>query len=150
MERGLENPAETFLLGPEWMSQRMYQLSPAEVTQIHTARSWQITWCDRRVAMQDLTLAKTLVRPAQMFLGDEAMAGENVLTWDRYGAVSRVFVVTEEDRTWPAEEQLEAAASCGPGVEVRAIRGADHMPMFSKPAELAQLILEVAQADKYN
>ncbi|OQU88163.1 hypothetical protein SORBI_3003G417000 [Sorghum bicolor] len=128
MERGLENPAETFLLGPEWMSQRMYQLSPAE----------------------DLTLAKTLVRPAQMFLGDEAMAGENVLTWDRYGAVSRVFVVTEEDRTWPAEEQLEAAASCGPGVEVRAIRGADHMPMFSKPAELAQLILEVAQADKYN
>lgn len=51
-----------------------------------------------------------LVRPAQMFLGDEAMAGENVLTEGRYGAVSRVFVVTEEEGTWLAEEQQVAAA----------------------------------------
>ena len=40
------------------------------------------------------------------------------------------------------------AGGGGPGIEVRAIGGADHMPMFSKPAELAQLILEVA--DKYS
>ena len=59
--------------------------------------------------------------------------------------MSRVFVVAEEDKTWPAEEQRRVAASCGPGVEVRAIGGADHMPMFSKPAELAQLIMEVAE-----
>lgn len=104
------------------------------------------THCD----VQDLALARMLVRPAQMFLGDEAMTGEKVLTEGRYGAVSRVLVVTEEDKTWPAEEQRRAAAaaSCGPGVEVRAIGGADHMPMFSKPAELAQLIVEVA--DEYS
>ncbi|PUZ53104.1 hypothetical protein GQ55_5G027500 [Panicum hallii var. hallii] len=123
VETGSEDPAETFLVGPEWMSQRMYQLSPPE----------------------DLTLARMLARPAQMFLRDEAMTGEKVLTEGRYGAVTRVFVVAEEDKTWPAEEQRRVAASCGPGVEVRAIGGVDHMPMFSKPEELAQVIMEVAE-----
>ncbi|KAL6839904.1 hypothetical protein ACP4OV_029714 [Aristida adscensionis] len=122
VERGSENPAETFLAGPEWMSQRLYQLSPAE----------------------DLTLAKMLVRPGQMFLKDEAMAGEGVLTEDRYGAVRRVFVVAEEDKLFPAEEQRRVA-SWDAGVEVRAIQGADHMAMFSKPAELSELIMEVAE-----
>ncbi|RLM60218.1 putative esterase PIR7A [Panicum miliaceum] len=75
VETGSEDPAETFLVGPEWMSQRMYQLSPPE-----------------------------------MFLRDEAMTGEKVLTEGRYGAVTRVFVVAEEDKTWPAEEQRRVAA----------------------------------------
>nr|CAB3475348.1 unnamed protein product [Digitaria exilis] len=123
VERGSENPAETLLLGPEWMAQKMYQLSPPE----------------------DLTLARMMVRPAQMFLGDEAMTGEEVLTEERYGAVSRVFVVAEEDKMWTAEEQRRVAASGGPGVEMRAIAGADHMLMFSKPAELAKLIMEIAE-----
>ncbi|KAF8762485.1 hypothetical protein HU200_009454 [Digitaria exilis] len=83
--------------------------------------------------------------PAQMFLGDEAMTGEEVLTEERYGAVSRVFVVAEEDKMWTAEEQRRVAASGGPGVEMRAIAGADHMLMFSKPAELAKLIMEIAE-----
>lgn len=95
--------------------------------------------------MQDLTLARMMVRPAQMFLGDEAMTGEEVLTEERYGAVSRVFVVAEEDKMWTAEEQRRVAASGGPGVEMRAIAGADHMLMFSKPAELAKLIMEIAE-----
>ncbi|OEL22146.1 putative esterase PIR7A [Dichanthelium oligosanthes] len=92
VERGSENPTETFLVGPEWMSAQ-----PSRV--------------------QDLTLARTLVRPAQMFLRDEAMTGEKVLTKDRYGAVTRVFVVAEEDKTWPAEQQRRVATSRGPGVE---------------------------------
>ncbi|CAO2167644.1 unnamed protein product [Urochloa humidicola] len=66
----------------------------------------------------------------------------------KYGAAGRVFVVAEEDKAWPAEEQRRVAASCGPGVEVRAIGGADHMPMFSRPVELAQLLMEVADNDK--
>ncbi|TVU34674.1 hypothetical protein EJB05_16518, partial [Eragrostis curvula] len=123
VERGSDDPPETILLGPEWMSQKMYQLSPPE----------------------DLRLATMLVRPAQMYLKDGTMTGEGVLTEGKYGAVSRVLVVTEEDKTWPAEEQRRMAASCVPSVEVRAIVGADHMPMFSKPAELAQLIMEVAE-----
>uniref|UniRef100_A0A0A8ZPY8 AB hydrolase-1 domain-containing protein n=1 Tax=Arundo donax TaxID=35708 RepID=A0A0A8ZPY8_ARUDO len=105
------------------MSQRMYQLSPPE----------------------DLTLAKMMVRPAQMYLNDGTMRGEGVLTEGKYGAVRRVFVVAEEDKTWPAEEQRRVAASGGPGVEVRAIEGADHMPMISKPAELSEIIMQVAE-----
>ena len=52
-----------------------------------------------------------LVRPAQTFLGDEAMTGEKVLTERRYGAVSRVFVIAEEDKTWPVKEQRRVAGS---------------------------------------
>ncbi|GJN16821.1 hypothetical protein PR202_gb03844 [Eleusine coracana subsp. coracana] len=94
---------------------------------------------------QDLKLATMLVRPSQLFLKDGTMTDESVLTEGGYGAVSRVLVVTEEDKTWPAEDQRRVAASCGAGVEVRAIEGADHMPMFSKPAEFAQLLMDVAE-----
>ncbi|KAK3166432.1 hypothetical protein QOZ80_1AG0045720 [Eleusine coracana subsp. coracana] len=123
VERESEDPVETFLLGSECMSQMIYQLSPPE----------------------DLKLATMLVRPSQLFLKDGTMTGESVLTEGGYGAVSRVLVVTEEDKMWPAEDQRRVAASCGAGVEVRAIEGADHMPMFSKPAELAQLLMDVAE-----
>lgn len=94
--------------------------------------------------MQDLKLATMLVRPSQLFLKDGTMSGAGVLSEGGYGAVRRVVVVTEEDKAWPAEDQRRLAGSCGAGVEVRAIEGADHMPMFSKPAELAQLVMDVA------
>ncbi|KAK3162947.1 hypothetical protein QOZ80_1BG0095710 [Eleusine coracana subsp. coracana] len=123
VERESEDPVETFLVGSECMSQMMYQHSPPE----------------------DLKLATMLVRPSQLFLKDGTMTDESVLTEGGYGAVSRVLVVTEEDKTWPAEDQRRVAASCGAGVEVRAIEGADHMPMFSKPAEFAQLLMDVAE-----
>lgn len=123
VENDSGNPVQTFLLGPEFLSRNMYQLSPPE----------------------DLTLARMLVRPAQMHRTDDAMIGENVLTEGKYGAVSRVFVIADEDKTWPAEDQRRVAASCGPGVEVRVIEGADHMPMLCKPVELSQLIMEVAE-----
>ncbi|XP_048565916.1 probable esterase PIR7A [Triticum urartu] len=115
--------AETFLLGPERLSRRLYQRSPAE----------------------DLALATALVRPARWFLGDAAMT-ESVLTADRYGAVRRACVVTEEDATWAAESQRRMASRC-PGVEVAAVEGADHMPMLSTPHQLAAVLMEIA--DKY-
>jgi hypothetical protein len=47
--------------------------------------------------MQDLTLAIAMVRPSRRFLNDETMAGNNVLTAERYGAVRRVYVAAEDD-----------------------------------------------------
>lgn len=120
----LERACKTFLLGPEYMAQRLYQLSPAE----------------------DLTLATMLVRPSRQFVDDAAMNGEGVLTAERYGAVSRVYVLAEEDASWSPEFQLRMA-SWNPGTEVRGLQGADHMPMFSKPRELSDLLVEIA--DKY-
>ena len=93
--------------------------------------------------MQDLTLGIAMVRPSRRFLNDETMNGD-VLTAGRYGAVRRVYIVAEEDEWKPAETQ-RLMASWNPGTEVVGLQGADHMPMFSKPAELAQLIMEVAE-----
>ncbi|VAH68462.1 unnamed protein product [Triticum turgidum subsp. durum] len=119
-----ERACKTFLLGPEYMARRLYQLSPPE----------------------DLTLATMLVRPSRQFVDDAAMNGEGVLTAERYGAVSRVYVIAEEDASWSPEFQRRMA-SWTPGTEVRGLQGADHMPMFSKPRELSDLLVEIA--DKY-
>jgi pimeloyl-ACP methyl ester carboxylesterase len=87
----------------------------------------------------------TMVRPSQRFRDDTTMNG-NVLTAERYGAVRRVCVVAEDDASLPAGFQRRMA-SWNPGTEVRGLQGADHMPMFSKPRELSELLMEIA--DKY-
>jgi pimeloyl-ACP methyl ester carboxylesterase len=96
--------------------------------------------------MQDLTLAKAMVRPSRHrhFLNDAVMKGDDVLTADRYGAARRVYVVAEEDASWPAEFQRRMA-SWNPGTVVKGLPGADHMPMFSKPRELSELLMEIAE-----
>lgn len=115
-----QRPVKTFLLGPEYLAQRLYQLSPPE----------------------DLTLATVLVRPSPLFEDDSVMK-RKVLMAERYGAVSRVYVVAEDDCSWSAEFQRRMA-SWNPGTEVRGLEGADHMPMFSKPRELSEILMEIA------
>uniref|UniRef100_A0ACD5XCW3 Uncharacterized protein n=1 Tax=Avena sativa TaxID=4498 RepID=A0ACD5XCW3_AVESA len=114
-------PCKTFLLGPDYMAERLYQLSPPE----------------------DLTLATMLVRPSRQFVDDATMNGEEVLTAEGYVAVNRVYIVAEEDASWSPEFQRRMA-SWNPGTEVRGLEGADHMPMFSKPRQLADLLVEIA------
>ncbi|CAO2167645.1 unnamed protein product [Urochloa humidicola] len=116
-------PVETLLLGPEYLAKRLYQLSPPE----------------------DLTLAMAMIRPPQWFADDAVLKG-NVLTAERYGTVRRVCVVAEDDASWSAEFQRRMA-SWNPGTEVRGLQGADHMLMLSKPRELSELLVEIA--DKY-
>lgn len=120
-----EHPVETLLLGPEYLAKRLYQLSPPE----------------------DLTLAMAMVRPSRWFEDDATLRRHDVLTAGRYGAVRRVCVVAEDDASWSAEFQRRMA-SWSPGAEVRGLRGADHMPMLSKPADLSDMLVEVA--NKYS
>ncbi|CAO1940848.1 unnamed protein product [Urochloa humidicola] len=119
-----QHPVETFQFGPQFLEQRLYQLSPPE----------------------DLTLAKAAARPSRRFLDDTTMSVA-LLTAERYGAVRKVCVVAEDDASWSAEFQRRMA-SWNPGTEMRGLQGADHMPMLSKPRELSELLMEVA--DKYN
>ncbi|OEL31317.1 putative esterase PIR7A [Dichanthelium oligosanthes] len=91
---------------------------------------------------QNLTLAIAMVRLSRRFLNDETMNGD-VLTAERYGAVRRVYIVAEDDKWKPAEMQRRMA-SWNPGTEVMGLQGADHMPMFSKPRELSELLMEIA------
>ena len=95
--------------------------------------------------MQDLTLAMATLRPSRRFLDDATMNGD-VLTAERYGAVRRVCVVARDDASVPAGFRGRMA-SLNPGTEVRGLQGADHMAMLSKPRELSELLMEIA--DKY-
>uniref|UniRef100_K3XKK6 AB hydrolase-1 domain-containing protein n=1 Tax=Setaria italica TaxID=4555 RepID=K3XKK6_SETIT len=136
-----QHPVETIRYGPRYLEQRLYQLSPPEVDDLVTIELLPLMAC----VMQDLTLAKAATRPSRRFLNDATMNGA-ILTAERYGAVRRVCVVAEDDAMLSAEFQRRMA-SWNPGTEVRGLPGADHMPMLSKPEELSEMLMEVA--DKY-
>lgn len=91
--------------------------------------------------MQDLELAKMLTRPSGMFLED--MNKEGLLTEAKFGSVTRVFVLCEEDEVMKEEFQRWMIEN-GPNAEVRLIREAGHMVMLTKPIELCQCLCEVA------
>ncbi|CAN6563047.1 unnamed protein product [Malus baccata var. baccata] len=83
----------------------------------------------------DLELAKMLIRPSGMFLED--MNKEGLLTEAKFGSVTRIFVVCEEDEVMKEEFQRWMIEN-GPNAEVRLIREAGHMVMLTKPIELCQ------------
>lgn len=92
-----------------------------------------------------MTLALSLVRPANRFNEDELMRDDKLLTEKGYGSVRRVFVVVEDDLGIPAEfQRLMIAQSPGVEVEGMATGGADHMAMLSQPQELADLLARIA------
>nr|CAB3461681.1 unnamed protein product [Digitaria exilis] len=123
-----ENPeikGKPFIFRPNFMAQRLYQLSPPE----------------------DLTLGQMLIKPANAFTTanpDEVlMRDAKLLTEERYGSARRVFVVPVDDHGIPAEFQRRMVAQ-SPSVEVEEVAGADHMAMLSLPEKLAELLIRIA------
>lgn len=102
------------------------------------------------VELQDLTLALSLIRPANRFNEGPLMKDEKLLTESGYGSVRRVFVVVEDDLAIPAEFQRRMIALSPAGVEVEAMAagGVDHMAMLSRPEELAQRLIRIADECK--
>ncbi|CAL5409760.1 unnamed protein product [Camellia sinensis] len=115
-----EVPLASVFFGPKFMASKLYQLCPIE----------------------DFTLATMLVRPGSFFLEDLAQA--NNFSHEGYGSVTRVFIVCNEDYTITEEYQRWMIENIGGVKEVMEIKGADHMPMFSKPQELCSCLLEIA------
>jgi pimeloyl-ACP methyl ester carboxylesterase len=74
------------------------------------------------------------------------LAGTISFSEDRYGSVTRIYIVCGEDVAVPVDYQ-RGMINDFPVKEVLEIKDADHMPMFSKPQELCALLLEIA--DKY-
>ncbi len=91
--------------------------------------------------MKDFELAKTLVRPGSLFTEDLSKAKN--FSNEGYGSIPRVYVVCDEDLTIPVEFQRWMIENNVPK-DVMEIKGADHMPMFSKLEELCHCLLEIA------
>ncbi|XP_009366394.2 methylesterase 10 [Pyrus x bretschneideri] len=114
-----ENQLTSVLFGSQYMAAKLYKHCNPE----------------------DLELAKMLTRPSGMFLED--MNKEGLLTEAKFGSVTRVFVLCEEDEVMKEEFQRWMIEN-GPNAEVRLIREAGHMVMLTKPTELCQCLCEVA------
>ena len=93
--------------------------------------------------VQDLELAKLLLRPGSQFMDDPMMMDETLLTHGNYGSVSRVFVIAKADNS-TTEEMQRRMVGLSPGAEVEEIAGADHMAMMSKPKELCDVLVKIA------
>ncbi|XP_038724307.1 salicylic acid-binding protein 2-like [Tripterygium wilfordii] len=112
-------PLMSLLFGPKFLASNLYQLSPVE----------------------DLELAKVLVRPGPSF--QTGFAKGDKYSNEGYGAVTRVYVVCDEDKVIPVDFQRWMIQNY-PVREVREINGADHMAMNSKPKQLSRHLLEIA------
>lgn len=110
----------TMFFGPKFLSDKLYQLSPLE----------------------DLELAKTMVRPGSLFLHDLSKA--NKFSGEGYGSVARAYVVCKDDIGIPEEFQRWMIAN-SPVEEVMEIEDADHMVMLSKPQEVCHCLWKIAQ-----
>ncbi|KAI6700118.1 hypothetical protein NL676_014442 [Syzygium grande] len=113
-----DKPLTTMFFGPDFLSSKLYQLSPLE----------------------DLELGKILTRPGSLFLED--LSTSSNFTRGGYGLTSRVYVVCRQDLGIPLEFQRWMIENSGAD-HVLEVDGADHMAMLSKPQELCDCLLEI-------
>ncbi|CAA2974959.1 salicylic acid-binding 2-like [Olea europaea subsp. europaea] len=113
-------PITSLLVGPKFISSSLYHLSTVE----------------------DQALGALLMRPGSLFIEDLLKADN--FTDAKFGSVPRVFVLASEDRVIPPEFQRWMIEN-NPVKEVKEIKGSDHMPMFSRPDELCQCLVEIAK-----
>ncbi|KAF0923474.1 hypothetical protein E2562_006363 [Oryza meyeriana var. granulata] len=113
-----QGPGTAILLGPNFLAERGYPLSPAE----------------------DLNLAKSLVRPANQFVDDPMLKDDKLLTSANYGSVKKVCLMATEDEL---KELQRYMITLSPGAEVEEIAGADHAVMCSRPRELSDLLAKI-------
>ncbi|XP_010263778.1 PREDICTED: methylesterase 10-like [Nelumbo nucifera] len=116
-----ESIPASITFGPEYLAQRMYN----------------------RCQPEDITLAKMLVRPAALF-GEDLSKDTTLLSEEKFGSVSRAFVVCEGDRVLEESFQRWMVENY-PTEEVKVIMGADHMVMLSKPHELCSCLQEISE-----
>ncbi|CAK9320362.1 unnamed protein product [Citrullus colocynthis] len=112
-------PQTSMFFGPNFLAKRLYQLSPP----------------------QDVVLGHTLLRPSSLFMEDLSKA--NNFSKEKYGSVTKVYIICTEDRGIPKEFQQWMISNAGIQ-NVMEINGSDHMPMFSMPPRLLHCLLQIA------
>ncbi|XP_059623769.1 methyl jasmonate esterase 1-like [Cornus florida] len=118
-DQGLDKSPTSILFGLNFLSSKLYQLSPPE----------------------DSTLASLLVRPVAPF-NEAEVSKEISLTKEKYGSVRRVYIVSDQDNVIKEDLQRWMIEN-NPTDEVKVISGSDHMVMFSKPQELCTCLQEI-------
>ncbi|TKY59133.1 Salicylic acid-binding protein 2 [Spatholobus suberectus] len=91
---------------------------------------------------EDWELATTLMRPLKLF-GEQDMAKVLALSHSRFGSVSRVFVVSQEDRVVDPDLQRWMVEHNPPN-HVIYVSGSDHMVMMSKPIDICNHLQTIA------
>ncbi|XP_020239379.1 salicylic acid-binding protein 2 [Cajanus cajan] len=107
------------VFGPKLLSHKLYQAS----------------------SIEDIELAKTLLRPGSLFIED--LSQQNNFSKEGYGSVPLTFIICTEDLGVPLNFQLWMIQNAGIK-DVLEIKGADHMPMLSKPQQLCDSLLHIA------
>ncbi|RDX74128.1 Methylesterase 1, partial [Mucuna pruriens] len=109
----------TVVFGPKFLSDKLYQAS----------------------SIEDIELAKTLLREGSLFVED--LSQQRNFSKQGYGSVPHAFIVCTEDLAVPLNFQLWMIQNAEIS-DVVEIKGADHMPMLSKPQELSDSLLHIA------
>ncbi|KAF3772576.1 Methylesterase 2 [Nymphaea thermarum] len=92
-------------------------------------------------SIEDYTLATMLKRAAPFDRDD--LSCHDFVSETNYGGTKRVYVVCKDDQV--IKESFQRwMIEVGQVDDVMEIEGADHMPMFSKPHDLCNLLLQVA------
>ncbi|KAL3649401.1 hypothetical protein CASFOL_005804 [Castilleja foliolosa] len=113
-------PITALVVGPKFISESLYNLSPIE----------------------DQALGHLSVRPGSLFMED--LATMDKFSDEKFGSVPRVYVIAADDKTIPPDFQRWLIEN-NPVKEVKEIKGADHMPMFTQPDELCKCLVEIAE-----
>ncbi|GLJ06214.1 hypothetical protein SUGI_0033530 [Cryptomeria japonica] len=112
---GKENPATSFRFGTQFTRHFLSQNSP----------SW------------DLTLWESLEKKSPIWQEPLLYTAKN------YGSVRRIFVVSKEDKVIVEAFQRKMIAGNPPQM-VYEIEGSDHTVFFSKPLQLAEVLMKIA------
>ncbi|XP_045786299.1 salicylic acid-binding protein 2-like [Trifolium pratense] len=110
----------SMFFGPKFLSNKLYQQS----------------------SIEDLELAKTLLRPGSLFMED-LIQQKNLFTKQGYGSVPHGFIVCDDDIAIPLKFQHWMIQNAGIN-DVLEIKGADHMAMLCKPQQLCDSLNHIA------
>lgn len=142
------------VFGPKFLSNKLNQASTIEVITyynlVHILLAEKVACFfffsyvnkNKDWILQDIELAKTLIRPGSLFIED--LSQQKNFSIQGYGSVPLAFIVSTEDQEIPLNFQHWMIQNAGINVEVLEIKGADHMLMISKPQELCDSLLQIA------
>lgn len=90
--------------------------------------------------MQDVELAKTLIRPGNLFV--EELQKAEKFSEKGYGSVAKGYIVCKEDEIIPLAYQRRMIENAAIEL-VLEIQDSDHMAMLSQPQQLCQCLLQI-------